>query len=266
MEDSTAAQPSEQDTDSAVPSNRVRPLAAHPRRRVRRAQDGLLVETPVTGATADKEEPHRGIFDRRRAVRRPSLLQWRKWSGGKQSAPWLLWLVLAVSLIALVASILDFALIVGALPVPVPGLRAPGDNVTLDAATYNFEHGTDGWLARGAAANPVTSDLQAFAGHNSLEFQVTNLSATTKAFVYIPLPTNARQNSRIVAHVYVPAGAPPLVATIYILDKHWLWHNGLFPALTPGQWTVVSYQIPAQVQTPIPEDIPPIRDRCISIR
>jgi hypothetical protein len=182
-----------------------------------------------------------------------SLADWAQRRRGKWPAQWRLWLVLVVSLIALAVGILDFALIVGAVPVPVPGLRAPGELASIDTATYSFERSTDGWLARGAAANAVASDAQAFAGRDSLEFQVTNLSAATKAFAYISLPPPARPNTRIVAHLYVPAGGPTLLATIYALDRSWAWHNGQFFALSPGQWTATTYQIPAQTHAPIRE-------------
>lgn len=162
-------------------------------------------------------------------------------------------LLLGVTLAALLVSLLDFALIIGAFPVPVPGLRLRDQNGPQETATYGFEDGTEGWLARDAAANAVGSGAHVFAGNGALEFQVTNLTTATKAFVYTPQPAKARPASLIVAHIYVPAGAPPLVGTIYALDGGWLWNSGTYPVLTPGTWTTISYQIPPQVKPPIRE-------------
>lgn len=162
-------------------------------------------------------------------------------------------LLLGITLAALLVSLLDFALIVGAVPVPVPGLRLHDQNGPLETATYGFEYGPEGWLARNGASNAVGNDVHVFAGNGALEFQVTNLDANTKGFVYTPQPAKARPGSLIVAHLYAPAGAPPLVGTIYALDGAWMWNSGSFPVLTPGTWTTLTYQIPAQLKPPIRE-------------
>ena len=166
---------------------------------------------------------------------------------------WRLWLAVAVSLLALGAAILDFALVIGAVPIPVPGLRAQGAATVGDTATYGFENDANGWATRGAATNAVLSNAHVFAGRQALAFQVANVSGTRKAFVYRTLPAIARRHTQIVAHLYVPAGAPLLLATTYVLDKSWKWYNGPFPMLTPGQWTAVTYAIPTQAQLPIHE-------------
>jgi hypothetical protein len=171
----------------------------------------------------------------------------------RPQADWRLWLALALSLLALGGAILDFALVIGAVPIPVPGLRSQGQATVGDTATYGFENDANGWATRGAATNAVVSDTHVFAGRQALEFQVANLSRTRKAFVYTPLPANARHHTQIIAHLYIRAGAPTLLATAYVLDKSWTWYNGPFPVLTPGQWTAVAYEVPAQVQLPIRE-------------
>src|SRR5438270_10878925 len=168
-------------------------------------------------------------------------------------ADWRLWLALAVSLLALGGAIVDFALVIGAVSIPVPGLRSQGPATVADTATYSFENNANGWATRGAATNAVVSDAHVFAGRQALALQVANLSGTRKAFVYTTLPANARHHTQIIAHLYVPAGAPPLLATAYVLDKSWKWYSGPFPVLTPGQWTAVTYAIPAQAQLPIGE-------------
>lgn len=161
--------------------------------------------------------------------------------------------VTAASLVALAVSLLDFALIIGAVPVPIPGLRAQGQSSSVDRATYSFEQGTDGWAARAAASGAVSNDLHVFAGQGALEFQVKDLSATQHAFVYTTQPADARPGTSIVMHIYTPAGAPQLLAAIYLLDKSWAWHNGPFPTLSPGQWTAVIYRIPPDAPAPIHE-------------
>jgi hypothetical protein len=159
-------------------------------------------------------------------------------------ADWRLWLALAVSLLALGAAIVDFALIIGAVPIPVPGLRSQSQTTIADTA---------GWTTRGAATNAAVIDAHVFAGRQVLEFRVTNLSRASSAFVYTPLPLNARHHTQIIAHLYVPAGAPLLVGTIYLLDKSWKWYNGPYPVLTPGRWTAVAYAIPARARLPLRE-------------
>jgi hypothetical protein len=159
-------------------------------------------------------------------------------------ADWRLWLALAVSLLALGGASLDFALVIGAVPIPVLGLGPQSQTTVADTA---------GWATRGAASNAAAIDAHAFTGRQVLEFRVTNLSRASKAFVYTPLPLNARHHTQIIAHLYVPAGAPLLVATAYLLDKSWKWYNGTFPVLTPGRWTTVTYAIPAQAQLPLRE-------------
>lgn len=161
--------------------------------------------------------------------------------------------LLGVSLAALLVGLLDFALIIGAVPIPVPGLRAPGDTTAADTATYSFEHGAGNWTVRDAASNAAVSATQAFAGHTALQFQVSGLSDATQAFIYLPQPADAKPGTRIVAHIYVPVSAPALVGTVYALDGAWQWHSGAYPGLTPGQWTAVTYQIPRQTPGPIRE-------------
>lgn len=158
-----------------------------------------------------------------------------------------------VGIVALAISVLDFMLIVGAVPIPVPGLQAGGSKTPADTATYGFERGTSGWSVRGCATNAVLSNDYVFAGQNALEFHVTNLSNSNQAYVFTTLPRDVKPGTKVVAHVYVPAGAPVLVATIYALDSSWRWHSGPFPALAPGQWTAVAYTIPATFQAPVRE-------------
>jgi hypothetical protein len=112
---------------------------------------------------------------------------------------------------------------------------------------------TAGWATRGAASNAAVLDGHVLTGRQVLEFRVTNLSPASAAFVYTPLPLNVRHHTQIIAHLYVPPGAPMLVATVYLHDRSWKWYNGPYPVLTPGQWTAVTYAIPARAQLPLRE-------------
>jgi hypothetical protein len=172
---------------------------------------------------------------------------------GRVNAGWPLRLAIGASVLALAVSLLDFALIIGAVPVPIPGLRSQDQGNAIDTATYSFELDTQGWAVRGAATDAVSNDSHVFAGRGALEFQVTNLTTTHTAFVYTTQPAGAKPNTWVVVHVYVPAGAPPLLATIYALDKSWAWHNGPFPTLYAGQWAAITYRIPPNTPTPIHE-------------
>ncbi len=171
----------------------------------------------------------------------------------RPSPGWPLRLVMVVSVLALAVSLLDFALIVGAVPVPIPGLRSQDQGSAIDTATYNFELDAQGWTVREAATSAVSNDTHVFAGRGALEVQVANLTATHRAFVYTTQPAGTKPNTWVVAHVYVPAGAPSLLATVYVLDKSWAWHNGPFPTLYAGQWTAVTFQIPPGTPVPIHE-------------
>jgi hypothetical protein len=159
-------------------------------------------------------------------------------------ADWRLWLALAACLLALGVAILNLALLIGAVPIPVLGFGPWRQTTVADTA---------GWATRGAASNAAVLDGHVLTGRQVLEFRVTNLSHANKAFVYTPLPLNARHHTQIIAHLYVPAGAPLLVATTYVLDKSWTWYNGPFRVLTPGRWTALTYAIPAQAQLPLRE-------------
>ena len=161
------------------------------------------------------------------------------------------WLALVASFLALAVGLLDFALLIGALPMPAPGLRAAGQPVPKDTATYAFEVDGDGWLARGTAANAVSNNTRVFAGQGALECQVTGLTAQQQAFIYTTLPPAAKPGVKVIAHVYAPAGAPTLLATVYILDSAYTWHSGPYLGLNPGAWTAVAYQIPANAQGPV---------------
>ena len=161
------------------------------------------------------------------------------------------WLALVASLLALAVGLVDFSLLVGAVPIPVPGLRAPGQTVSKDTATYAFELDPNGWQARGAAANAISNNTHVFAGQGALEFQVIGLSAKQQAFIYTTTPPAANSDTRVIAHVYAPAGAPALLATIYILDANYTWHSGPYLGLNPGAWTAVAYQIPANARPPV---------------
>lgn len=163
------------------------------------------------------------------------------------------WLALGASLLALLVGLVNFALLIGALPIPIPGLRAAGVSVSKDTATYGFEFDNNGWLARGVAANAVSNNIRVFAGQGALEFQTTGITAQQQAFVYTTTPPGAKPLTKVIAHIYVPAGAPPLVATIYGLNSSYAWNSGPYIGLNAGGWTALAWQIPANEQTPVRE-------------
>lgn len=160
---------------------------------------------------------------------------------------------LSISIIALLVSLLNFGLITGSVRIPAPGLQTQGSTGLTDHATYAFEYDTDGWQARGAATSAVWNNSHRFAGQGALEVQVTGLSQTQKAFVYVTVPPSARPGSTITAHLYVPSGTPPLLATLYALDGSWAWSSGGFPSVNPGTWTALTYSIPTTLKGPIRE-------------
>jgi hypothetical protein len=162
----------------------------------------------------------------------------------RRHSDWRLWLPLGVSLLALGAAILDFALLISTAPIPLLGFGPWSQTTVADTA---------GWATRGTATSAAVLDGHVLTGRPVLEFRVTNLSYASKAFVYTPLPLNARHHTQIIAHLYVPPGAPLLLATVYLLDKSWTWYNGPSPVLTPGRWTAVTYAIPARAQLPLRE-------------
>lgn len=200
---------------------------------------GLFTRTPSSVMNALRSRPsHARISDR---------FDWH----GPQSR--LQWIALGASLIALIVSLLNFTLLVGALPMPVPGLRASGITIPKDTSTYGFEYDNNGWLPRGAASSAVANDIHVYAGQGALEFQVAALTSKQQAFVYTTVPPLAKAGVKVVAHLYAPAGAPPLLATIYGLDDKFGWNSGPYIALNPGVWTAVIWQIPAQTHLPIRE-------------
>lgn len=172
------------------------------------------------------------------------------WRGPR---PRLQWIALGASLIAMIVSLLNFALLVGAVPMPVPGLRTAGISIPKDTATYGFEYDNNGWLPRGAASSAVANNTHVFAGQGALEFQATALTSKQQAFVYTTMPQIAKTGVKVVAHLYVPTGAPPLLATTYGLDSNYAWNSGPYIALNPGVWTAVIWQIPAHTRLPIRE-------------
>ncbi len=161
--------------------------------------------------------------------------------------------LLAISIVALLVSLINFGLIAGALRIPTPGLQVQANASLRDTATYSFEFDTDGWMARGAATVVVWNNSHAFAGQGALEAQVAGLTQTQKAFIYITMPPAARPGSTVIAHLYVPSGAPPLIATVYALDGSWAWSSGAYPSLNPGDWIAVSYVLPRTMAAPIRE-------------
>jgi hypothetical protein len=175
-------------------------------------------------------------------------------SAGTSPGPsWRRLLMPLICTLALAVALLDFALIIGAVPVPIPGLRVAGQSAVSDTATYGFENDTDGWAARGAAAAPFVTDTHVFAGRTALGVQMAGVSASKQAFVYVAQPDGATTGAHVLVRLYAPSAAPPLIASVYILDGTWTWSNGQFITLKPGQWTAVTYQIPAQARAPIHE-------------
>ncbi len=161
--------------------------------------------------------------------------------------------VLTFSLIALIVSLLDFGLITGAVRVPTPGLQSQAGTHLADKSTYGFEFDTGGWRARSAATSAVWNNIHTFSGQGALEVQVNQLSQKNNGFVFITAPASAKPGSTVIAHVYVPTGAPPIVVTLYALDGSWAWSAGAYPSLTPGSWIAVKYTIPATLKGPIRE-------------
>lgn len=155
---------------------------------------------------------------------------------------------------ALSLCLLGVFLIIGARPMSIPGLRSNEHSFAIDTAPYNFEHDAQEWRVRGVATNAVSNDTHVFAGRRALKFQVAGLLGTKPALVYTDtVKAKAKPGAWVAAYVYVPAGAPPLLGTVYILDHAWGWHNGPFPMLYPGQWTAITYQIPLNTGEPIHE-------------
>lgn len=161
--------------------------------------------------------------------------------------------VLAISLGALLVSLLDLGLITGRVQAPTPGLQNGSSSRGADTSTYNFEFDSDGWRARGAATTAVWNNAHTFAGQGALEVQVEGLTQQHNGFVFVTAPQMVKPGSTIIAHIYVPAGAPPVVVTLYALDSSWGWTAGAYPTLDPGAWTAVRYSIPTTVKGPIRE-------------
>lgn len=161
--------------------------------------------------------------------------------------------VLAISLGALLVSLLDFGLITGRVHVPTPGLQSGSSSRVADTSTYNFEFDSDGWRARGAATTSVWNNTHTFAGQGALEAQVEGLTQQHNGFIFVTAPQMVKPGSTVIAHVYVPAGAPPVIVTLYALDGSWSWTAGAYPTLEPGAWTAVRYSIPTTVKGPIRE-------------
>lgn len=198
--------------------------------------DALAFIHPVRASAADQEATAASARGAHAAHEHLALIQW---------------LTLGASLVALVVGLLDFTLLIGALPMPVPGLQAAGQPVAKDTATYAFEFDSDGWLARGAATSAISNNTHVFQGQGALEFQVTSVTAKQQAFVYTTLLSAAKPGTKVIAHLYAPAGAPSLLATIYILDSTYTWYSGPYLALNAANWTALAFQIPAQAHTPI---------------
>lgn len=202
----------------------------------------------ATASPATSAMPRAGdAAQARRAMLSRSITYLRQPSNARYVA------VLCISVVALVISLLNFALITGSVRIPAPGLQTQGATGLTDHATYSFEYDTDGWQARGAATSAVWNNSHRFAGQGALEVQLTGLTQTQKGFVYITVPPSAKPGSTITAHLYVPSGTPPLVATLYALDGSWAWSSGGFPSVNPGTWTALTYSIPTTLKGPIRE-------------
>jgi PAS domain-containing protein len=161
-------------------------------------------------------------------------------------------LALLVGLLALVVGLVDFGMIIGSMRALQPGPRAKSPAAVANAPNYGFNTNVRDWATRGAIKSagfggPVAD------GWSSQAFQAQQLSLANKAFIYSRLPRNIGPHSRFAARVYVPAGAPPLICTIYILGRSWRWFNGPLPLLSPSQWTNVTYLMPKSARLPVHE-------------
>jgi hypothetical protein len=161
-------------------------------------------------------------------------------------------LPLVIGLLALVVGLFDFGMIIGSARVPLLGPRAASQAPIANAPNYGFDSNVRDWAARGAV-KPAGMGGPVADGWSSQAFQAQQLSIANKAFIYSRLPPNIGRHTRLVARVYVPAGAPPLICTIYILGRSWGWFNGPLPLLSPGQWTTVTYLMPKAVRLPVRE-------------
>jgi hypothetical protein len=159
-------------------------------------------------------------------------------------------MVLAFSLAALIISIANSLAISGNITIPVPGLRVSGPTAGADSATYGFETGPDGWTTRGSASDATSAATRFFSGQRSLQFHVSSLSSSNRAFVFTTNPVPVGQCCRVTAHLYVPPGAPSLFGTVYVLDRGYKWFSGPYPELVAGDWTPLLFDIPNQVQMP----------------
>ena len=112
-----------------------------------------------------------------------------------------------------------------------------------DTATYSFENSTAmGWImSLGSGLTVENSAGQAYRGTKSLKMEGTFVTGDNGAAVTPPSITNLT-GRRIEARMWVPSNFPGGGAEIYVQSgAGWAWQNGALTTLTPGTWTLLTF-------------------------
>ncbi len=124
-----------------------------------------------------------------------------------------------------------------------------------DAAQYNFEGGTQGWLSSGGMISGVaSSSVQTFAGAKSLAVSFKGTGADTQ-YALVKAPATPAGKT-ITFHVWFPSGSAISSIQPYALQGAgggWAWTGNWQSTanLTPNAWNTITITLPANAVTPL---------------
>jgi hypothetical protein len=126
---------------------------------------------------------------------------------------------------------------------------------TADAAEYNFESGTQGWVSAGGIITGVaTSTAEVYAGAQSLAVTINGSSAASP-YVYVSSPSTPAGKT-VTFHIWFPTGSKISAVQPYVQQGaggNYLWTGNYQSVsnLTAGAWNTIMVTVPTNAVTPL---------------
>ncbi|MDG3085329.1 cellulase family glycosylhydrolase [Vibrio hannami] len=133
---------------------------------------------------------------------------------------------------------------------------AANQQVTPSAGLFDFEDGNIPSIMAvsetGGSASLSISTAEAYQGINSLEVKIQEPEGEKKLYLQLPISTlEATEISEV--SLWVKFSADMATSSVnggklYAKDKDYVWSEGNWVNVTPGEWTLVSWSLPSAVQ------------------
>ncbi len=126
--------------------------------------------------------------------------------------------------------------------------------VTNLYSSFTFEDGsTDGWGGHGEVSQVQNSATMGLNSKHSLAVTLTDMSSGDFPYTSVGgsnLGTYPKPGQTVTIYLYLPAGAPDVMAKIFVMDGQYHWFDpGAMTDLQPGTWNKLTFTLPSNVSS-----------------